>query len=217
MAILGFPVLFWILLTRGHNNFKTLEYFGPVEVTSSGDSIYHTIPNFSFTDENGIQLSSDDLKGKIYIANFFFASCPGVCPKMNEQVKRIQYALQTDQYFANHKNEFEIISHSIDPENDSVSVLKAYSLKMGADSTIWHFVTAPYDSMKSVSQKGYFATADRNPADPDGISHSQNLFLIDKEKHIRAIRDGMDRHDVDTLIDEMKVLLLEYKERERKK
>ena len=88
VLVILFPVIFWLILVRGHNNFKKLPLIGPYTISVSGDTVYHTIPNFEFTNQQGKTISEKDLEGKIYVANFFFATCPTVCPKMNEQVHK---------------------------------------------------------------------------------------------------------------------------------
>ncbi|MEO0310672.1 MAG: hypothetical protein RIQ89_329 [Bacteroidota bacterium] len=206
LVILFGPALFWILLTRGHNNYKSLPYFGPIEIGNNGDTSYHTIPIFSGLDQTGKLFSSDSLKGKVYIANFFFASCPGICPKMNALLRKVQEEFRGNQ-------EVAIVSFTVNPEEDSASVLYNYAQQLNANHQQWHFLNSPFEEVKQIAEKGFFAVTRQDSPDPDGISHSPNLFLVDKEQRIRAIRDGLERKEVDSIIAEVKVLLLEYREK----
>lgn len=205
LIILAFPVVLWILITRGHNRFKELPILGPIEVSGSGDTIYHTIPAFRFTDQTGKEFSSADLEDKIYVANFFFATCKTVCPKMNEQVGRVQAAFKDNK-------DIQIISFTVDPEADSVQALAAYGEKMKADPAIWHFLTGNKESIYTIAREGYLVPAAEGKTAGD-FFHSQDLILIDKQKRIRGVYDGIDAAEVDTLIDEIKLLQVEYRTR----
>jgi protein SCO1/2 len=205
VGILFFPSLFWLLLTTGKNNFRHLPFIGPFDVTEKGDTVYHSIPAFSFINQEGKTITGNDLSGKIYVANFFFATCPKICPKMTDQLKRVQDAYKG-------VDEIKILSHTVDPEHDSVSVLKAYAASHGADNKQWWFLTGNKDSIYSIAREGYLVPAAQGKSAND-FFHTQDLILLDKEKHIRGIYDGLEPAEVDTLIDEIKVLLHEYKEK----
>jgi len=202
VLVILFPVIFWLLLTRGHNKYKRLPIVAPFEVNAKGDTLYHTIPPFELKNQQGKSISEKDTEGKIYVANFFFATCPSVCPKMNEQVHRVQEA------FKDAKN-FQILSFTVDPENDTVEALAAYAKKMKADNDRWWFLTGQKDSIYSLARNGFLVPAAVGNMESD-FFHSQDLILIDKEKRMRGIYDGMDPIMVDTLIDEIKVLMKEY-------
>lgn len=201
--ILAFPVVLWILITRGHNRFKELPILGPIEVSGNGDTTYHAVPPFSFTDQSGKTFSSDDLKNKLYVANFFFATCKTVCPKMNEQVQRLQSAIKDD-------TNIRIISFTVDPEADSVQALSAYGEKMNANPAIWHFLTGNKDSIYKIAREGFLVPAAAGKT-KDDFFHSQDLILIDEQNHIRGVYDGLDKAEVDTLIDEIKLLEFEFR------
>ncbi len=206
LAVLFVPALSWYLLTRGHNNYKHLPYYGPMDISASGDTIYHTIPPFTFTNQLGNTITDNDLKDKIYVASFFYATCPKECPKMSDQLERVQSEFAKD-------DKVKIISHTINPEHDTVPVLREYARKYHADSTRWWFVTGSRDAIDSIAHDGYKVASGKR----GDFFHSQELLLIDKDKHIRGIYDGMDAASVDTLISEIKVLELEYRDKERKK
>ncbi|MFM7728919.1 MAG: SCO family protein, partial [Flavobacteriales bacterium] len=171
LVILAYPVVFWLSISCGKNHFKRLPVFGPVEVTASGDSIFHTVRDFHLTDQQGRTVSQKDLDGKIYVANFFFASCTSVCPSMNEQVRRIQEKFKGI-------DEVKLVSYTVDPENDSVAALAAYARKMGADNNQWWFLTGPKDSIYDLAREGYLLPAAQRIQEND-FFHSQDLLLID--------------------------------------
>ncbi len=209
LSILIVPPLTWFLITRGHNNFRHLPVYGPAEVGVNGDTIYHAVPAFSFINQQGKAITDKDFKNKIYVANFFYATCPRECPKMSDQLERVQNAFIKD-------DQVRIISHTINPEHDSVQVLADYAKKYNADPTKWWFVTGSKEAINSIAQQGYYVEAAQGK-NPDDFFHSQQLILVDKDKHIRGFYDGLDAPSVDTLIDEIKVLELEYFAKERKK
>ncbi len=202
LLVILFPVVFWLILVKGHNNFKKLPIVAPYEINAAGDTVYHTIPHFDFVNQEGKHISDADVDGKIYIASFFFATCKTVCPKMNEQVQRVQEVFKD-------VKDFRILSFTVDPENDTVQALAAYAKKMNADNSFWWFLTGPKDSIYNLARNGFFVPAAVGNTESD-FFHSQDLILIDKEKRMRGIYDGTDRVDVDTLIDEIKVLMKEY-------
>jgi len=208
LGILFLPCVFYLVLIQGENHFKQLEIYGPKEALANGDTIYHTIPSFSFVNQEGKVISDKDLEGKIFVANFFFATCPTICPKMNYNVKGL-----TEKYGKNDQVKF--LSFTVDPEKDSVQALAAYAKELGADNNSWWFLTGNKDSIYSLSRDGFMLPAAGGKTAAD-FFHSQDLLLIDKEKRIRGIYDGLDESDVKKLNDEIEVLEHEYKEKEGK-
>jgi protein SCO1/2 len=205
LSILFLPCIFYLVLIQGKNHFKQLEIFGPKEAIAEGDTIYHTIPAFSFLNQEGKNISDKDLEGKIYVANFFFATCPTICPKMNYNVKGL-----TEKYLMDEQVKF--LSFTVDPEKDSVQALAAYAKQMGADNHNWWFLTGNKDSIYSLARNGFLVPAAGGKTAAD-FFHSQDLLLIDKDKRIRGIYDGLDESDVKKLNDEIEVLEMEYKEK----
>jgi protein SCO1/2 len=202
VLVILFPVIFWILLTRGHNTFKRLPIVAPYELSPAGDTVYHKIPPFHFTNQFGKTISDKDLDGKIFVANFFFATCKTVCPQMNEEVHRLQEATKDIK-------DLRILSFTVDPEFDTVEALANYAVKMKADNSRWWFLTGNKDSIYTLAREGFLVPASLGN-DARDFFHSQDLILIDKEKRMRGIYDGLDKAEVDTLIDEIKVLMKEY-------
>ena len=167
------------------------------------DTIYHTIPNFKFVDQDSAFITQDTFKDKIYVADFFFTTCPTICPIMKTQMLRVYEAFKDNEQVL-------FLSHSIDPTHDTVAVLKDFAEKLGVNSTKWHFVTGNKEEIYSIGQKSYMVTAQEDPGEPGGYLHSGAFLLIDKQKRIRGIYDGTVAEDVDRLIREIPVLLSEY-------
>lgn len=200
--VILFPVIFWLVLVRGHNNFRKLPVIGPFEISVNGDTVYHTIPHFELTNQEGKIISDKSTEGNIYVANFFFSTCKTVCPKMNEQVHRVQEAFKDIK-------DIHILTFTVDPDNDTVAALAEYAKKMNADNSKWWFLTGPKDSIYQLAREGFLVPASLGETAND-FFHSQDLILIDKEKRMRGIYDGTVPAEVDTLIDEIKVLMKEY-------
>lgn len=212
IAILGVPTFIFVFLKMfGHNYFK-LPYLMP-EIDASGqvvmsgaDTVFHKIPEFELIDQNGQKFSSTQTKGKIYVADFFFTRCGTICPKISNNLTRIQ------SLFANDPN-ILIVSHSVDPKHDSSAVLQKYGEKYDVNSKRWFLLTGDKKAIYDLAIKGYkLPVADASEYDKNIKSidetfiHSEKLLLIDKEGYIRGIYDGTYGPDVERLIGEIKVL-----------
>ena len=209
IAILFLPSLAYLLLKTGKNNFKHLAVFGPRDVAENGkDTIYHTLPSFTFINQDGKKITDADYAGKIYVANFFFTSCKSICPKMTLQMNRILLKFK--------KNEVLLLSHTVDPEHDSVAVLKAYANEHHIHSINWNLVTGPKKEIYDLARNGYFLSALQGDGGPDDFIHDDKFVLVDREKHIRGYYDGTSPKEVNRLLDELTVLIGEYKEKDKK-
>lgn len=204
--ILLLPSIAYLVLTTGKHNIVKLNYFGPKYTgQNEKDTIYHQIPPFQFTDQNGQAFGDADLNGKIYVANFFFTSCPTICPAMQTLMKKVH---DTDDFVK--LNDFKLVSFTVDPDRDSPEILKAFGERLGADDNRWKFLTGNRDSIYSIGMKGFFVNAMEDSAADGGFLHSDMMLLIDRDKHIRGIYEGTSLKDVKRLIDEIKVLIAEY-------
>ena len=206
LSILLLPVVFFLLLSKGKYHYKQLDFFGPKEIDASGDTTYFTVPDFILVNQNGDTITKDDFEGKVYVANFFFASCPSICPKMTDEVKGVQEEFKDN-------DDVLFISHTVDPERDSLPALKAFAEKHKANLNKWFFVTGNRDSIHNLAARGYLVPAAEDSRAEGGFFHSQDLLLIDKEKRMRGIYDSQDPAEIKRLKDEIKVLLYEYKEK----
>lgn len=161
---------------------------------------FHSIPSFSFTDQEGRTVTDKTLQNKIYVASFFFTSCPGICPAIRSKLSRVQIEFLDD-------DEVKILSHSIQPTTDTVEVLKAYAERNGIQSDNWHLVTGDKGDIYNIAKNAYFASADlgREEGENDFL-HTENLLLIDQNRNIRGIYNGLNNTSVSHLIADIQVL-----------
>ncbi len=169
------------------------------------DTIPHTIADFQFVNQDSTLITNDTFKGKVYVADFFFTSCPTICPLMKKQMLRVY-----ERFRANDK--VAILSHSIDPTYDNVAVLKSYAEGLGVSSDKWHFVTGDEDDIFNIGEKSYMVTAGADETAPGGYIHSGAFLLIDMDRRVRGLYDGTIPDEVDILMNDIDRLLSEYEQ-----
>jgi protein SCO1 len=201
LAIVSFVITFLTGCSLKQKEEK-LPIFGE-RIIENNDTLYHTIPNFKFVDQDSAIVTSETFNDKIYVADFFFTSCRTICPIMKTQMLRVYDSIQNDQNVL-------LLSHTIDPEYDTVALLHDFANRLSVNSTKWHFVTGAKDSIYRIAQTGYFATAMEDKNEPDGFIHSGAFLLIDKQKRIRGKYDGTKEEDVDRLLSDIARLEKEY-------
>ena len=177
---------------------KPLPIFGN-RVIENGDTVYHTIAPFSFVDQDSLMVTKATVIGKIYVADFFFTSCRTICPIMKTQMMRVYEATKE-------MDDVLLLSHTIDPEYDTVALLHDFAERLGVESSKWHFVTGQKDSIYKIAQTSYFSTALEDKTEPDGFIHSGAFLLIDKQGRIRSKYDGTKEIEVNKLIADIKRL-----------
>lgn len=165
------------------------------------DTIYPKIPEFSFIDQDSQIVDNQTFKDKIYIADFFFTSCPTICPKVTRQMLRIY------KEFENNDQVLQL-AHSIDVKHDTIPKLKKYAENLNVKSYKWHFVTGEKEKIFDIANY-YFSVAVENPDSPGGFDHSGRLILVDKNRYVRSFCDGTDPQSVDKFILDIKQLLAE--------
>lgn len=172
--------------------------------STSIDTVYKTIPAFSFLNQDSVPVTQDTFKDKIYIADFFFTSCTTICPTMHRNMKEI---------FEKYKDNPEVmyLSHTIDFKYDKPSVLKKYARKLGVDNGKWQFVYGSKDSVYKIAEKDYLVAVIEDTTAKDGYIHQGWLVLVDKQKRIRGAYDGTDTKQVAQLMKDIPVLLAEDK------
>ncbi|AKQ44972.1 hypothetical protein TH63_03945 [Rufibacter radiotolerans] len=190
---------------------KSLPILGPrepkvtmVDGTPKVDTVYHTIPDFALLDQDSQMVTQKTVANKIYVADFFFTSCPSICPKMKSQMLRVYEKYKDNPRVA-------LLSHSIDPTHDTVAVLRDYADRLGVKSSTWHFLTGNRDTILDLAQKHYFTSAMVDKAMPGGFEHSGAFLLVDEQRRLRGHYDGTNAQDVDKLLKDMEVLLSEKK------
>ena len=163
---------------------------------------YHTISDFSLTNQNGKIITQADYKDKIYIADFFFTTCPTICPIMTKNMAAIQERLKTDDVL--------LLSHSVTPQIDSVAQLKKYALEKGVDDSTWNLVTGDKKQIYELARKSYLAVKTDGDGGPFDMIHTENFILVDKEKRIRGFYDGTKMEDVEKLLSDLEILQASY-------
>lgn len=190
---------------------KTLPIYNPADVnpelvdsTVQYVAKYHTIADFSFTNQNGKTITQKDYEGKIYVADFFFTTCGSICPIMTTNMIDIQKA------FANNPKVM-ILSHTVTPEIDSVPVLKKYALEKGVIDSKWNLVTGDKKDIYSMARKSYLAVKLGKPEELYDMVHTENFVLVDAERRVRGFYDGTKKEEVKKLIEDIQWLLTEDK------
>ena len=163
----------------------------------------HRIADFELIDQDGEKFTQEDLKGNFYVTDFFFTTCPTICPDMSSQLMRVQEANKD-------REDFKIISHTVQPEVDSVPVLKEYAQRYGADPQQWIFLTGEKKVIYDLARKSYFAAVTEGDGGLDDFIHTENFVLVDKKKRIRGFYDGTSKSSVDQLLTDIEILAQEY-------
>ena len=166
---------------------------------------YHKIANFSLVNQNGDTITQENYKDKIYVADFFFTTCPTICPIMTKNMAEIQDAILNDP-------EIMLLSHSVTPVIDSVPQLKKYALEKGVVDSKWNLVTGDKKQIYELARKSYLAVKNDGDGGPYDMIHTENFILVDKEKRIRGFYDGTNPEDVDKLLADIKILKKSYSE-----
>jgi protein SCO1 len=189
VLLFSFSILFSACIKKKE---VPLPIFGEREVVGS-DTVYHMIADFKFVDQDSAVVTGDTFKDKIYVADFFFTSCRTICPVMKMQMLRVYDSIQN-------QNDVSLLSHTIDPEFDTVGLLRDYAERLEVKSNKWHFVTGKKEDIYKIAQTSYFATAMEDKTEPDGFIHTGAFLLIDKKKRIRGKYDGTKEEDVNRLL-----------------
>ncbi len=163
------------------------------------DTIYHTIPDFAFVNQYHDTITQKTIGNKIYVADFFFATCQSICPQMSSQLVHVQKAFAKD-------DSVLILSHTVNPMHDTVEVLNGYADSYGAQKNKWHFLTGNKKEIYAIAKNGYLINALEDDGSPEGFLHSELFLLIDKQKRIRGMYDGTDSVAVAKLISDIKLL-----------
>ncbi|RDV15001.1 SCO family protein [Pontibacter diazotrophicus] len=174
------------------------EVNGQLEV----DTLYHQVPDFAFVNQDSQRVTQETVSGKIYVTDFFFTSCPSICPKMKSQMLRVYEEFKGNP-------DVLLLSHSIDPQHDTVAVLKDYADRLGVQSNTWHFLTGEKDSIYDIASKYLVAVQEDGDAAGGGFTHGGHFILVDEQRRIRGVYDGTEEASVDQLLQDIPVLLNE--------
>jgi protein SCO1/2 len=166
------------------------------------DTVYQTIPYFKFVNQYGDSITSKSLNGNIYVADFFFTTCPSICPIMHRNMLNVYNEFKN-------VSDFKIISHTIDPKHDSVAVLKKYADKLGIKGNEWWLLQGKKEETYQLGEKNYLVAVKQDNGTPGGFVHQGWFVLVDKQKRIRGYYDGTDEKQVSKLIADIKTLRTE--------
>lgn len=186
---------------------QVLPYYDTPDFTPKWDiknkKSFHTIRPFRLISQENKIFTEKDIEGKICVADFFFTTCPGICPKMTKSMSDIQKEFIND-------DEVLLLSHSVTPEKDSVSILKKYALEKNVNFKRWKLLTGNKNEIYDLGRKYYFVEEDEGiKKSNNAFLHTENFILIDKQRHIRGIYNGLDPNSITNLIQDIKILKLE--------
>ena len=164
---------------------------------------FHKIAPFNLTNQNGETITEQDYQDKIYVADFFFTTCPTICPTMTANMGQLQNEFLED-------SQVKFLSYSVTPQIDSVQQLKKYAVEKGVNDSKWNLVTGDKKIIYSLARKSYLAVKEDGDGGPFDMIHTENFILVDPEKRIRGFYDGTDLESMQTLITDISILKEEY-------
>ena len=195
-----------IFISCNQDSIKQLPIYNPVDfkpklVDKSLRNISknHTVADFSLTNQNGINITNKDYENKIYVVDFFFTSCPSICPIMTNNMVKIQ-----DEFISN--DDIMLLSMSVTPDIDNVQVLKKYAIEKEVNDSKWNITTGSKKHIYELARKSYFAVVEQGDGGLQDFIHTPNFILIDTKKQIRGIYDGTDDDEISRLIKDIKIL-----------
>ncbi|MBF4983359.1 SCO family protein [Nonlabens mediterrranea] len=167
---------------------------------------YHKVAPFKLINQNGDTITENDYKNKIYVADFFFTTCPTICPTMTKNMSVLQEEFKDDE-------EVVFLSHSVTPEYDTPAILKAYAIEKGVLDYKWNLVTGKKEEIYNLARKSYLAVKDAPYGGQYDMVHTENFILVDKEGRLRSrTYDGTDMEEIEALIDDIYILKASYSE-----
>ena len=209
IVIAGISIAYYMTLQQTDK--KVLPIIQPKDVKAEmvdpellEKGIGHRIGDFSLKNQFGETISLDDVKGKVFVVEYFFTTCGTICPEMTEQMTRVQHEFKGN-------DQVKILSFTVDPDYDDVEVLNAYAEKYGAKEGQWHFLTGTKEELYSLARKSFFVL---KPAEAQNLGdagsdfiHTNNFVLVDQKLRIRGYYDGTSREEVSDLMEDIKILL----------
>jgi protein SCO1/2 len=166
--------------------------------------VLNTVQHFSFLKQDSTMVSEQQTQGKVYVAEYFFTSCRGICPKMNKNIKAIYERFKSD-------SNFLVISHTVNPETDSLPVMRHYADSMGANSKNWWFVTGSKEALYKAARESYMLDDPKNNSKniDEQFLHTQFFTLVDPIGRVRGVYDGIKKDEVEQLIHDITELIAE--------
>jgi protein SCO1/2 len=207
LLILAIPIGVALFLKFFGKNKYELDVFYPDGVISTNtfcefEPGQHYIPDFNLINQDSLVVSGKILNDKISVVNFFFSSCPTICPVMSSEMMRVQEVFQENP-------DIQILGFSVDPEYDTPEVLRSFGDRFDVKSGFWHLLTGPRDEIYQLARCGFILPVEHGGDDPYDFIHSEKFILVDGQRRIRGYYDGTSRKDVDRLIIEIQILMRE--------
>jgi protein SCO1/2 len=211
-AIIAIPIFLYLFLVIFGVNKHKLKKFHPIDVIKKEikpgvfkyDTIYHKVKDFTLITHLGDTFSTSSIPDKIYIVDFFFTRCSSICPQMTKQLTRIQERFKK-------RNDFKILSITIDQNYDTPDVLKSYSKKFNANDSLWLFLTGEKNVIYNLAKNQFFLNVlEDNTLEQEEFIHSDKVVLVDKNRNIRGYYNGTSDEDIERLMIEMDILFYEY-------
>lgn len=197
-----------LLLSCGEE--RRLKIFYPVGMHQNGfDTLYQTLIPFEVVNQEGDTVGTDNVLGSMLVVDFFFASCPSVCPAMSGEMSRVNEAFADEDLV-------RLLSFSIDPDRDSIPALKEYANTFGGEAGKWDFFRGEGEENRTLSQRAFYLTALRDTTAEGGFQHDPRMVLLDERGRIRGYYTGTDYDEVSRLIGDVKLLVGEYKQKRKK-
>ena len=200
LALLALGILFFAYRTSQKTApVRQLPIYGEKDIVH-GDTVYHKVGSFSFMDQYARAFTEKQVQGKIYVTDYFFTTCQSICPVMSKQMERVQSVFADEPRLL-------IVSHTVNPEFDSVPVLSDYAKAHGAIKDKWFFVTGDKKALYDLARKGYYLNTEVGDGGPNDFIHTQNFALVDGDGQIRGYYDGTDSAEVKRLILDAGILI----------
>lgn len=210
LVLLGLSIVIIGLFYNALRPPQTLPVYQPamvdrtlVDSTLHYKKKYHTIANFELINQNGEKITQETYRGKIYVADFFFTTCPGICPIMTKHMAYLQEKILDQE-------DVLLLSHSVTPTIDSVPRLKQYALEKGVIDRKWNLVTGDKKQIYELARKSYLAVKSDGDGGPYDMIHTENFILVDKERRIRGFYDGTNTEDMERLLTDLEALRASY-------
>jgi protein SCO1/2 len=193
IGVIAIPLLAFSAVRWYDNNMATLPYYYQGTSVESENVKHFTVPDFAFVNQDSSALNSHFIKGKVWVINYFFTSCPTICPKMMANMQSIQKAFSKD-------DRVRLISLTVDPDHDTPAKLKRYSTLKHIDVLQWRLGTGSKEELYGFARHGLFITTTDGDGGVGDFIHSEKIILVDRQNHIRGYYDGTDADDVNQLI-----------------
>nr|WP_298793308.1 SCO family protein [uncultured Allomuricauda sp.] len=212
IVLLGLSAVIIYLFYNALQPKKMLPVFQPsmvdqslVDSTLHYKKKYHTISDFDLINQNGEKITQKNYKDKIYVADFFFTTCPTICPIMTKNMVQVQNSILND-------TDVLLLSHSVTPAIDTVAQLKKYALEKGVIDSKWNLVTGDKKQIYELARKSYLAVKNDGDGGPYDMIHTENFILVDKERRIRGFYDGTNKEEIEKLLSDLEILKASYLE-----